>query len=74
MNFHLSYFLNFLRKETMECLVKTMLEDRDGPHSDSSIMAGVATFLSMMEVTRPVIEGMEEIITQSDLERIADGE
>lgn len=50
-----------------------MLEDRDGPHSDSSIMAGVATFLSMMEVTRPVIEGMEEIITQSDLERIADG-
>lgn len=51
-----------------------MLEDRDGPHSDSSIMAGVATFLSMMEVTRPVIEGMEEIITQSDLERIADGE
>ena len=37
-------------------------------------MAGVATFLSMMEVTRPVIEGMEEIITQNDLERIADGQ
>lgn len=65
--------LPHIRKETMECLVKTMLADREGANSDSSIMAGVATFLSMMEVTRPVIEGMEEIITQNDLERIADG-
>ncbi|XP_066935183.1 serine/threonine-protein phosphatase 6 regulatory subunit 3-like [Clytia hemisphaerica] len=61
------------KKETMQSLVGMMLEDQDGENSDSSIMAGVATFQSMMEITRPVIEGMEEIITPTDLERIANG-
>ena len=57
----------------MQSLVSMMLEDQEGENSDSSIMAGVATFQSMMEITRPVIEGMEEIITPTDLERIANG-
>ena len=57
----------------MESLAQTMMQDQEGPNSDSSVMAGVATLSSVMEITRPVIEGMEEIITPTHLEKMANG-
>lgn len=65
--------LTLERKETVEKLVTTMFEDLTKPHADSIIMAGIGILSSMMEIKRPIIEGMEELITPIDLERIANG-
>lgn len=68
-----SFSLPFHRRETVEKLLNKMFEDTSLPNSDSSVLSGIATLSSMMEVKRPVIEGAEELITPTDLERIAQG-
>ena len=65
--------LTLERKDTVENLVTKMFEDLSKPTADSVIMAGIGILSSMMEIKRPVIEGMEELITPIDLERIANG-
>ena len=49
-----------------------MFED-GAQRSNSTILSGIATLSSMMEIKRPVIESAEELITPNDLERIARG-
>lgn len=65
--------LTFEKKETVEKLLDAMFTDSSGSNADSSVLAGITILSSLMEIKRPVIEGMEEFITQIDLERIANG-
>lgn len=66
-------FLLFSRQETIEKLFSVIFDDVDHPNSDSSIVNGINTILSMIEIRRSTNEGMEELITPMDVERVAQG-
>jgi len=62
------------KKDTANLLLDTMLNDLEKQaNSDSSIVNGVSTLLSMIEMKRPTVEGVEELITPMDVERIVQG-
>lgn len=61
------------RKDTMEKLLSTIFQSPGELNSDSSVVHGICMLASMLEIRRPALEGMEELITPMDVERIARG-
>lgn len=57
----------------MEKLLSTIFQSPGELNSDSSVVHGICMLASMLEIRRPALEGMEELITPMDVERIARG-
>lgn len=65
--------LTFESKDTIESLFSVILDNCELGNSDSTVVNGISIVNSLLEIKRPAIEGMEELITQKDVERIAQG-
>ena len=50
-----------------------MFTEMEGTNTDSALVNGISIILSLLEIKRPIIEGAEELITEMDIERIAQG-
>lgn len=62
------------KKETTDKLFSLMFENvEEASTSDSTLVNGINIIISLLEIKRPVIEGAEELITEADIERIAQG-
>lgn len=61
------------RKGITEKLFSVMFTETEGTNSDSTLVNGISIIMSLLEVKRPIIEGAEELITEMDIERIAQG-
>ena len=50
-----------------------MFDGPDEPNSDSSIINGIGVLSSLIEVKRNTIEGMEELMSPMDVDRVSQG-
>lgn len=64
--------LTLENKEVIGSLLTVIFDGVDQPYSDSAILNGISVLSSLIEIKRPTIEGMEELIPV-DIERIAQG-